>query len=113
MVLAAGLVSALTLYAFIVRRDFRTAASVLIVFILSFVMLGVGFAFTGSTLHRLYAVLGCILGGTVLVLDAQWVADGDRGCSLDDPWMGVLIIYIDTIRVFLYLLQSIGSSQRN
>lgn len=112
-VLTAGLVIALTMYAFVVKTNFETCAAIIIVVVFCFVLFGISFAFTMSgTLHTLWATFGCIIAGIILVVDTQWVADGDRGCSLDDPLLGALIIYVDIIRVFLYILQAMGSKAR-
>ena len=113
MVLTALLVSALTLYAWVIKTDFKTCVAIIIVVCFAFVLFGISFAFTMSgTLHTLYATFGAIIAGIILVVDTQWVADGERGCSLDDPWMGALIIYIDIIRIFLYILQAMGGSKK-
>lgn len=107
------LVFALTLYAFVVKTDFSTCFAIIMVVVVCFVIFGISFAFTMSgTLHTLFAVFGCIIAGIILVIDTQWIADGDRGCSLDDPLLGALILYIDIIRVFLYVLQAMGSKAR-
>lgn len=111
-VLTAGLVMALTLYAFVIKTDFSTCVGIIIVVLVSFILFGISFAFTMSgSLHTLFATFGCIIAGIILVIDTQWVADGDRGCSLDDPLLGALVIYVDIIRVFLYVLQLMGSSR--
>ena len=111
-VLTGGLVFALTCYAFVVKIDFSTCVAIIVVVLFCFILFGISFAFTLSgTLHTLWAVFGCIIGGIILVIDLQWLADGDRGCSLDDPILGALIIYIDIVRIFLYVLQAMGSSR--
>ena len=103
---------ALTLYAFVIKTDFSTCVGIIIVVLVSFILFGISFAFTMSgSLHTLFATFGCIIAGIILVIDTQWVADGDRGCSLDDPLLGALVIYVDIIRVFLYVLQLMGSSR--
>ena len=73
-----------------------------------FTMYGISFAMDLGTpsLHNLFGTLGVIFAGGILVLDTQYVASGDRDCSLDDPIMGALIIYIDIIRIFLYMLMA-------
>lgn len=109
MVLTSGMCGALTLYAFIVKTDIRNLVAILIVAVFCFIVFGISFAFTLSgTLHTLYATFGVIIGGIILIIDTNWIADGDRGCSLDDPVLGALIIYIDIIRIFLYILRMMG-----
>ena len=109
-----AIVFALTLYAFATKSDFSTCVGIIIVVVLCFVLFGISFAFTMSgSLHTLWAVFGCIISGIILVIDTQYLADGDRGCGLDDHWLGALIIYVDIIRLFLYVLQAAGSNVRS
>lgn len=104
-----ALVLALTVYAFIAKIDFGALAGILIVVILAFILFGLSFAFTLSpVLHTLYMTLGIIVGGIIIVYDTILIADGERGCSLDDPVFGALILYLDIIRIFLYILMAMG-----
>ena len=113
MVLTAGLVSALTLYTFIVKVDYSVLACIIIVVVFCFMLFGISFAFTMSgTLHTLYGTFGVIIGAIILVVDTDWIANGDRDCSLDDPVMGALILYIDIIRIFMYMLMALGKKNR-
>jgi FtsH-binding integral membrane protein len=59
-------------------------------------------------LHTLYCTLGVIVGGIILVIDTILIADETRGCTLDDPLLGALILYLDIIRIFLYILMAMG-----
>jgi protein lifeguard len=112
MILTSAMCGALTLYAFIVKQDIKTLVAILIVVIICMILFAISFAFTMSdTLHTLYATFGCIFGGIILIIDTNFIADGDRGCSLDDPVLGALIIYIDIMRIFLYILQAMGSKK--
>ena len=110
--LTIALVLALTFYAFVARIDFSALAGVLIVVILAFILFGISFAFTLSpALHTLYMTLGIIVGGIIIVFDTIMIADGERGCSLDDPVFGALILYLDIIRIFLYILMAMGKKK--
>ena len=103
----------LTLYVFLVKQDMSILIGIVIVVIVAFVCFGITFAFTMSgALHTLWGTFGVILGGIYLVVDMNMIADGDRGCSMDDPWLGALILYIDIMRIFLYMLQALGGSKR-
>ena len=113
MVLTSGMVGALTFYTFIVKQDFKVLIAILIVAFFCFILFGISFAFSMSgTLHYLWATFGVIIGGVILVIDTDWIANGERGCSLDDPVMGALIIYIDIMRIFLYLLMAMGNRKK-
>jgi len=106
------LVTALIIYAFTTKTDFMTLTGVLLVVVLAFVLFGISFAFTmSSVLHTLYCTLGVILAGIIFVIDVQMIADGERGCSLDNPVLGALILYIDIMRIFLYILMAMGKKK--
>ena len=106
------IVTALIIYTFAVKVDFHTLTAVLIVAIVAFILFGISFAFTmSSVLHTLYCTFGVIIGGIIFIIDLQTIADGDRGCSLDNPVLGALILYIDIMRIFLYILMAMGKKK--
>jgi hypothetical protein len=56
-------------------------------------------------LTNLYCSLGVILFGIYLVIDTQMIIGGKRfSISYDDYVLGALILYIDIIQIFLYIL---------
>jgi FtsH-binding integral membrane protein len=60
-------------------------------------------------LNNLYCCLGVILFGVYLVIDTQLVIGGRRlEISMDDYVVGALILYMDIIQIFLYLLRILG-----
>jgi FtsH-binding integral membrane protein len=60
-------------------------------------------------LHNLYCSLACILFGIYLVIDTQLIVGGRRyALSMDDYVAGALMLYIDIIQMFLYILSILG-----
>jgi FtsH-binding integral membrane protein len=50
-----------------------------------------------------------MLFGIYLIIDTQLIIGGKRlELSLDDYVIGALILYMDIIQIFLYLLQMMG-----
>lgn len=70
-------------------------------------MLGIFSLFVWSPfLNNLYCALGVIVFGIYLVIDTQLIVGGRRlELSMDDYVAGALILYLDIIQIFLYLLQ--------
>jgi FtsH-binding integral membrane protein len=76
----------------------------------SLVMFGI-FAWIAwiPVLHSFYCALGCIIFGIYLVIDTQLIVGGGRyELSLDDYVAGALLLYIDIIQIFLYILSLLG-----
>jgi len=96
----------LTLYAVFTKTDFAMLWGALIVVIIPMLILGIMSFFTWSPfLTNLYCSLGVILFGIYLVFDTRMIVGGDRlKLSLDDYVIGALILYIDIIQIFLYLI---------
>ena len=62
-------------------------------------------------LHNLYCALGAVLFGIYLVIDTQLIVGGGRySISMDDYVAGALILYIDIIQIFLYILSLLGNN---
>ncbi len=102
----------LTIYAILTPNDFTTGFGILIAVIAPFVMFGVfcGIAWI-PVLHALYCCLGCVLFGIYLVIDTQLIVGGGRyELSLDDYVAGALMLYIDIIQIFLYILSLLSSN---
>lgn len=77
---------------------------------MAMLMLGIFSIFAWSPfLNNLYCSLGVILFGIYLIIDTQLIIGGKRlAISLDDYVVGALLLYIDIIQIFLYLLQMFG-----
>lgn len=102
---------ALTLYAMFTRNDFSTGYGILFGIIAPFIMFGI-FAWISwiPVLHSLYCALGACLFAIYLVIDTQLIVGGGRySLSMDDYVAGAMILYIDIIQIFLYILELLGS----
>lgn len=107
-----ALVLALTAYAFISRTDFTTWIGILIVVLICFIFFGITCAVQWNPiLYSLYCCLGAILAGILLIVDTQMIVGGERSIqiSMDDYVLGALIIYIDIVRLFMFVLRGMGS----
>lgn len=63
-------------------------------------------------LDNLYCALGVIVFGIYIVIDTQLIIGGRRlEISMDDYVVGALILYIDIITMFLYLLQLLSKKK--
>ena len=56
-----------------------------------------------------YCSMGIILFGLYLVFDTQLIVGGKRlKLDYDDYIIGALLLYLDVIQIFLYILQMIS-----
>jgi FtsH-binding integral membrane protein len=57
--------------------------------------------------------LGAILAGILLIIDTQMIVGGERSfqISMDDYVLGALVLYVDIIRLFLYILRAMGKKK--
>ena len=88
-------------------RDFMFLWGILFVAVFAFMTMGIISIFTwwSPFLTNLYCALGVIVFGIYLVWDTKIIVGGERlGLSLDDYVVGALLLYIDIIQIFLYIL---------
>jgi len=65
--------------------------------------------FYSQIFNIIISVLGVFLFGVYLIFDTQYVMGGKRyQLSLDDYIVGALILYMDIVMIFLYLLSLFG-----
>lgn len=103
------LVAALTCYAFFTRTDFTTWIGIIVVVLICFIFFGITCAVKWNPiLHSLYCCIGAIIAGILLIVDTQLIVGGDRAfqISMDDYVLGALIIYMDIVRLFMYILMA-------
>jgi FtsH-binding integral membrane protein len=112
VITAASLTCAITLgltfYAFTTKTDFTFMGGFLCVGVILLFFLGL-FSIIFSFLNTLYCVLGVLLFSLYLIYDTQLVM-GKYGAEyqIDDYIIAALMIYIDIIQIFLYLLELLG-----
>ena len=62
--------------------------------------------------HNLLCALGVILFGLYIVIDTQMIVGNKKyKLGLDDYAVGALILYIDIIGIFLYMVQLLTNSR--
>jgi FtsH-binding integral membrane protein len=100
---------ALTVYACTTKTDFTFCGGIL--FVLGALMLGYcifAFAF-GIYLNAFFCVLGVFLYSIYLIYDTQLIMGSfGNAYSIDDYIVAAMMIYIDIIQIFLYLLRLFG-----
>ena len=100
---------ALTLYACTTKTDFTFLGGMLFVCVCLLICLCIFSFILSSFLHTLYCILGVLVYSIYLIYDTQLVM-GKFGqeYQIDDYILAALMIYIDIIQIFLYLLQIFG-----
>lgn len=107
-ILFIAIVIGLTAYAIFTPTDFSVKGGIMILCLIALIMFGIFCAWT-PVLNNLYCCLGVIVFGIYLVIDTQLIIGGRRlAISMDDYVVGALILYMDIIQIFLYLLQLFG-----
>jgi FtsH-binding integral membrane protein len=105
-----GLVAVLTVYAYNTKTDFTTPWAVMLAFITSIVMFIMFFLINWTpAMQTFYCSLGIFVFGLYLIIDTQMVmGNGSFAISMDDYVVAALLIYIDIIQLFLYILTLLG-----
>jgi len=112
-----GLVLGLTVYAFIAKTDFTFWGGFLWMALFSLAFMGMFMGIFGAnsyyingysymnTWYIFYCTIGVIIFGMYLIYDTQLIAGGKRlELSIDDYILGALLLYVDIMRIFLYIL---------
>ena len=104
------IVLSLTLFSLQTKYDFTGAGPYLFVFLMCFIIFGLFAAiFHSEVVHVLYACIGVLLFSFYLVYDTQLIVGGRRfEISEEEHVLGALMIYIDIVQIFLYLLEIFG-----
>jgi FtsH-binding integral membrane protein len=114
VITAAGLTAivtiSLSIYACTTKTDFTFCGGTL--FLLGALMLGWSlFAFSfGIYLNAFYCVCGVFVYGIYLIYDTQLIMGSfGNAYSIEDYIIAAMMIYIDIIQIFLYILKFFGS----
>jgi len=105
------LVTVLTFYAIFTKTDFTTPWAILMAFITSIILFFV-FLFIQWTpvMQTFYCSLGIFVFGLYLIIDTQLVMGHKSfSISMDDYVIAALLIYIDIIQLFLYILSLLSN----
>jgi FtsH-binding integral membrane protein len=115
--LAAGLttvmVISLSIYAACTKTDFTKCGGFLLICLVVLISGGiVAFFFRNKILNLILSVLGVIVFGIYLIFDIQLLLGNKKNkFSKDDYVLAAMMLYIDIIQIFLYLLQLIGNAR--
>ena len=111
----AGITLACTLHAFTTKPDYfiiggliwLLSFSLMFLIVFTWIIGGIYNSFVNNAIISL-----CIfLMGIILICDTQLIVNEDRhSLSLDDYIIAALIIYVDIITIFLYILQLFGDN---
>ena len=118
----AGLVTALvtvslTIYAF--RTKVKIEVFAAMAFVVYFAMLPIAiisfFMFPGKMIMVLYNVLGVLLYSLFLIIDTMLICNkgnsmSNYSLSMDDYVMGALMLYLDIVMLFVYILRLFGNN---
>ena len=120
-VAVAGLVTALvtvslTIYAYRTKVQIEVFAAM--AFVVYFAMFPIAilsfFMFPGHVLMVLYNILGVLLYSLFLIIDTMMICDKGNSMSnyaigMDDYVMGALMLYLDIVMLFVYILRLFGN----
>lgn len=108
--ITAGMVLGLTVMAFIVK-DIKFWVSLLFVVLFTYMFYGLFFLWSTNpnAYYMFYCTMGVIIFGIYIIIDVIMIVGGKRfEISYDDYIFAALILYIDIIRLFLYILAMLG-----
>ncbi|CAF2562956.1 unnamed protein product [Rotaria sp. Silwood2] len=99
-----------TLFSFQTKYDFTSCFGILFVVSLALLAFGIVCIFTYSRMmHTIYAGLGAVAFSIFLAVDTQLIMGGKRHeISPEDHVFASLMLYIDVIYIFVYILSLFG-----
>mmetsp|Transcript_42033 Transcript_42033/g.130955 ORF Transcript_42033/g.130955 Transcript_42033/m.130955 type:complete len:242 (+) Transcript_42033:91-816(+) len=105
------LVGALTAYAFTTKSDFTDFGPYLLAASVVLCIFGLFLIFLRCPLlEKVYCCLGILVFSFYLIFDTQLIVGrGRNALGVDDYVFGAMMLYIDIIQLFLYILQLFGS----
>jgi len=117
LALTGGAVSALTAWAFTTEMDTTRWGEHLVAASMGLSIVGIIAIFAGSPmLNTLYAGAGALLFAGFLVYDTQMIIsnkhESHRHFDIDDYAFAALMIYMDIVRMFIYLLRLLGDERK-
>jgi FtsH-binding integral membrane protein len=111
--ITAAMVLGLTAYAFYTKTDFTFWGGFLWMALFSFAFMGMFMGIFSyhsyvyyNGMYIFYCAIGVVIFGMYLIHDTQVIMGGKRGeLGIDDYILGAMLLYIDIIRIFMYVLQ--------
>ena len=100
----------LTIYAWTTKRDFTTMGGCLVSIVVAVIFFSIAIAFTANSyLNMILVLIVIVIYGIYIVYDTQLIAGGRYAeLSYDDYIIGALLLYIDIIGLFMYILMLMG-----
>ena len=92
------------------KTDFTGAGPYLFMFSLVLVCFGIGLIFWKNSVAQLvYSCLGALLFCIYIIYDTQLIAgSGKFKYTLDEAYLAAIMLYMDIVNLFLYILRIIG-----
>jgi FtsH-binding integral membrane protein len=111
-VMTAGIVVALTIYAFNTEKDFTVYGGLLYVILVLFVIVGFFSIFFGFIFNLIYCALGVLLFSIFLIIDTQMMLGKfGEAYEIDDYVIAAIEIYLDIINIFVFILRIFGENR--
>jgi FtsH-binding integral membrane protein len=111
-------VAALTAFAWQSRFDFTNCGGTMIVLLVALLVFGVwAGAYPSKLANTGLAALGIMVFGLFILFDTSMILGGSRDGSYsmaleaDDYILGALMLYVDIVNLFLYMLRLLGSRE--
>ncbi|CAF2570564.1 unnamed protein product [Rotaria sp. Silwood2] len=103
----------ITLFSFQTKYDFTSCFGILFVISLALLAFGIVCIFTYSRImYTIYAGLGALAFSVFLAVDTQLIMGGKRHeISAEDHVFASLMLYIDIVYIFLYILSLLGNRE--
>lgn len=115
VVITGIIVIGLTLFAIQTKIDFTVCNGIVVCLLLCLLISGITAGFyAGSnlrTINVVYGAIGALIASLFIVIDTQLIVGGHRSVQIDpeEYVYAALMIYLDIIRLFLYILQIVGN----
>ena len=106
--------TALTIYAMRTKTSIEVfAAMAFVVYFAMFPLIIISLFVGLGALYTLYCALGVLLFSLYLIIDTMIICKGSSmngyRCSMDDYVIGAMMLYMDIIMLFIYILRLLGS----
>ena len=108
-----GITLVLTIFAMTTKKDFTVCLSFIWIFMGALLMFGIfSIIFSSQILNIVYCTFGIMVYSVYLIIDTQLIM-GNKKYKLteDDYVIGVIILYIDIIQIFMYILALLSSKK--
>jgi FtsH-binding integral membrane protein len=110
--MTAGLVFGLTIYAFTTKTDYTAYGGLIWACGTILVLFSLFTVFFGVTLKLIFCTIAILIFSLYLVFDTQTIMGGEgkyAEIEKDDYILGAIILYLDIINIFLYLVQILST----